>query len=493
MRQFVASQAPRLAHSLVTGEPCAVCGSTEHPAPAKADGEKVADYDTVTAAQAKADQARDSLGRIDSAITGLVEQLGADAQTPPEVLAERQEAARATAASADTAVARLSVVRAELSAMESTLAAQQSSVSERKVEAATSRAVAEEKRAEAGRLAELCVDLDPTLVAGKSAVIDRLGELSARMASVTDAVTTSAAHVEFADSALGTALEGSGFDSVDEASSVVLDEAEEARRRAAREEWQTRYLESTASLGALEEQGVPAARPDTATLEQRAKEASEASDALASMRTTGAGSIATASARLDEAESVAADSAELRERYDTVRRAFSVCNGESPRLRVKLERWVLAHELDRVTRQANVHLERMTNHRFRLQRSLDSGQGLTLEVVDAHTGRQRATASLSGGEQFQASLALALGLADVISHGGTASGKQFEALFVDEGFGSLDPVALEQAIDALSMIQAAGRMVGAITHVEGMKERLHVGIEVSRLPGDRGSTLTVHP
>ena len=101
--------------------------------------------------------------------------------------------------------------------------------------------------------------------------------------------------------------------------------------------------------------------------------------------------------------------------------------------------------------------------------------------------------SLSGGEQFQASLALALGLADVVSHGGSASGRRFEALFVDEGFGSLDPEALQVAVDALHHLHAGGRMVGAITHVEAMKQDLHIGIEVRRLPDGRGSTLVVRP
>jgi len=134
----------------------------------------------------------------------------------------------------------------------------------------------------------------------------------------------------------------------------------------------------------------------------------------------------------------------------------------------------------------------MSNHRFTLLRDETQG-GLRLQVFDAHTGRTRATQTLSGGEQFQASLSLALGLADVVSRGGSASGRQFDALFVDEGFGSLDQESLGDAINALEMIQAMGRMVGAITHVEEMKERLHVGIEVQRLPNDGGSTLKVNP
>jgi exonuclease SbcC len=136
----------------------------------------------------------------------------------------------------------------------------------------------------------------------------------------------------------------------------------------------------------------------------------------------------------------------------------------------------------------------MSNGRYQLQRTDDAGHrakqaGLDLAVLDSHTGRARPPATLSGGEQFQASLALALGLADVVSLGGTGSGRRFEALFVDEGFGSLDPDALDQAVEALHQIHAGGRMVGVVTHVEAMKQQLPIGVEVHRRPDGRGSTL----
>ena len=165
---------------------------------------------------------------------------------------------------------------------------------------------------------------------------------------------------------------------------------------------------------------------------------------------------------------------------------------------MSLKRWVLTRELDRVTAAANVHLHRMTSQRYTLRRAEEQGDGrrsfgLDLDVIDAQTGRPRSTRSLSGGEQFQASLSLALGLADVVSHGGNSSGKRFETLFVDEGFGSLSTQALDDAIDTLHQLHATGRMVGAITHVEAMKQQLHVGIEVRRRDDGQGSTLLVHP
>jgi exonuclease SbcC len=172
------------------------------------------------------------------------------------------------------------------------------------------------------------------------------------------------------------------------------------------------------------------------------------------------------------------------------------CDGQGPK-KIALETWILAGELERVAAAANHHLGKMTNGRYQIERSDDAGHagrqsGLDLRVLDAHTGASRRPGSLSGGEQFQASLALALGLADVIGHGGNANGRVFEALFVDEGFGSLDPDSLQQAVDALSLIQAGGRTVGVITHVEAMKEQLPIGIRVNHLASGKGSTLTVY-
>ncbi len=186
----------------------------------------------------------------------------------------------------------------------------------------------------------------------------------------------------------------------------------------------------------------------------------------------------------------------LRDLRERTERVAAVSDGQGPG-KIGLETWVLAGELERVTEAANVHLARMTNGRYQLQRTDDAGHrakqaGLDLTVFDSHTGRARPPATLSGGEQFQASLALALGLADVVSLGGVGSGRRFEALFVDEGFGSLDPDALDQAVDALHHIHASGRMVGVITHVEAMKQQLPTGVEVVVRRDGRGSTLVTH-
>ena len=134
----------------------------------------------------------------------------------------------------------------------------------------------------------------------------------------------------------------------------------------------------------------------------------------------------------------------------------------------------------------------MTAGRYRLVLARDvlhAGQkaGLDLRVHDAHTGTERPVTTLSGGETFQASLALALGVADSVeSHSG---GVRLEALFIDEGFGSLDADALELAMDELDGLRSGGRMVGVISHVPRLRERIRVGAEVHK--GVDGSTVTV--
>ena len=121
----------------------------------------------------------------------------------------------------------------------------------------------------------------------------------------------------------------------------------------------------------------------------------------------------------------------------------------------------------------------MTNDRYTLKRKIEKGKGnkqsgLELEIIDAYTGN---VSTLSGGEGFKASLALALGLADVIQS--YAGGVQIETMFVDEGFGTLDPESLDAAINSLMDLRDLGRLVGIISHVEELRERIDARLEVT--------------
>jgi len=159
---------------------------------------------------------------------------------------------------------------------------------------------------------------------------------------------------------------------------------------------------------------------------------------------------------------------------------------------ISLQRWVLSAYLDESCRHANQRLEQMTAGRYQLQLSDEGGRGgrnagLGLRVLDAYTGDAREVNSLSGGETFQASLALALGVADTVqAHSG---GLVLETLFIDEGFGTLDPDNLQLAMDELERLRQGGRLVGIISHVGALRERIRQGIEV--IAGERGSRVLV--
>ena len=156
---------------------------------------------------------------------------------------------------------------------------------------------------------------------------------------------------------------------------------------------------------------------------------------------------------------------------------------------MSFQRFVLAALLDDVLISASERLHRMSKGRYRLLRATDpkdarAAGGLDLDVEDAYTGKTRHVSSLSGGESFQAALALALGLADTVqSHTG---GVRLDTVFVDEGFGSLDPEALDLAINTLIDLQQSGRLVGVISHVADLKERIDVRLQVTA--GKGGST-----
>nr|WP_272509435.1 SbcC/MukB-like Walker B domain-containing protein [Salinibacter ruber] len=134
----------------------------------------------------------------------------------------------------------------------------------------------------------------------------------------------------------------------------------------------------------------------------------------------------------------------------------------------------------------------MTQNRYRLLRSEDvgdrrSGSGLDLLVHDAYTGDRRPVATLSGGEGFMAALSLALGLSDVVQN--ISGGRHLETIFIDEGFGSLDPGALDRAMEALSDLRDTGRLVGIISHVSELKRRVPSRLEVKQ--SQDGSTLSM--
>ena len=181
---------------------------------------------------------------------------------------------------------------------------------------------------------------------------------------------------------------------------------------------------------------------------------------------------------------------EAREEITFLSRLNDLANGgEQGFKNVTFERYVLGAILDEVVYAANLRLQKMSRSRYSLERSDYTGggrgkQGLDLAVMDAFTGQSRPANTLSGGETFLASMALALGLADVIQS--YAGGIHMDTMFIDEGFGTLDPDTLELAMETLVQLQSSGRLIGMISHVPELKTRIPAHLEVTR--GDDGST-----
>ena len=140
---------------------------------------------------------------------------------------------------------------------------------------------------------------------------------------------------------------------------------------------------------------------------------------------------------------------------------------------------------DRIIVRANTRLMVMSGGQYELMRRREAGSfrsqsGLELDVVDHYNGSVRSVRTLSGGESFTAALSLALGLSDEVQS--SVGGIRLDTMFVDEGFGSLDPASLQQAVDALASLGSSERLVGIISHVEGLKERIDRQIIVTKDP-----------
>lgn len=175
--------------------------------------------------------------------------------------------------------------------------------------------------------------------------------------------------------------------------------------------------------------------------------------------------------------------AALEEKQKWLCALSDTANGKiSGKAKIMLETYIQTTYFDRILARANVRLMKMTGGQYDLKRRVDeenkkSQIGLELDVIDHYNGTQRSVKTLSGGESFKASLALALGLSDEVQ---MSTGIQLDTLFVDEGFGSLDPESLNQAYNTLASLTEGNRLVGIISHVAELKERIDKQIVVTK-------------
>ncbi|HEX9089013.1 MAG TPA: SMC family ATPase [Arthrobacter sp.] len=503
----LANAAAELASQLQAGVPCPVCGSPEHPVPAPAAASALTVAEAEQAAQHACETAEAALAALERELFEAQQDIAVLAaqggNTAPGDASQEAALARERAAEARRAAADLALNRARHAELEDQIGAAELARSA----AASSIAQTESTLTEVQEQADSLEQALDNLRAGHPVLADRITALDGAAAVLerADAARTrleqAAARSGEARQQLERALPGTGFESADAARAVLLPAADaaalEAAVRAGQDE-AARIGELFASEelvlavheletdGPLSGEFVEQLRADAATAERSARDA-ELAAGLAEKSVRTLGTIAANYAQLAEA------GREPRERAQLLTAVADAARGAGDNnYRMSLNSYVLAARLEQVALAASERLIGMSDGRYTLQHTdakaaRGAKSGLGLEVVDQWTGQQRDTATLSGGESFMASLALALGLADVVQQ--ESGGVEIETLFVDEGFGSLDEQALEQVMDALEGLRDGGRVVGLVSHVGEMKQRISTQLQVVK--GRNGSTLHI--
>jgi exonuclease SbcC len=497
----LANMAAELADGLADGQPCAVCGSTQHPALARpavgaasADEVAAAEQARVTADRAR-ERAAQALSELDQQRAALVATI--------EGAAEADVAAALAALDEEIALANRAATRLPgLEATKADLQVETDKLGEAKQRAVAANALARSSFAAAAQgVAELSAELDAA-AAGYPTVAARHAALRAEAVTfdaLADAVASLANALEVRDVALTRAraeADATGFAALDEARAAVLPRHAQGELRAVSSEWGTIAAGLGGALAEFDGLDVRDAAQVTA-----AAHAARQSVADAEVQARGLALAA------DRARECAARFAAARADVDAAWRAYAEIDAEAAPVvhlarlargvagnrRVALTTYVLRQWFEQVVAAANLRLHGMSSGRYELVR-VDEGAtraervGLTLQVLDRHTGEQRSARSLSGGETFYTSLALALGLADVVR--AEAGGVDLDTLFIDEGFGSLDADTLDQVMGVIDELRERGRTVGIVSHVSELKERIAERIEVRRL-ADGSSTLRV--
>ena len=496
-KRYLDGIAAVLAGELVDAMPCPVCGSAEHPEPAEPAGNavRVEDVEAASAAVATAvraqEHAEEGLRDIQSRIDGLRGQAG-DVADDPDVAARRTQDADAELATATELAHNEPALRDAVAdhEREARTARQQSSTAATAAELAHERAKTAETEAEnlRTRIRQEIGELDPgEAVTSVKALEASLNELQDAARGHADARTA----LDALATSLARQLEGTPFATCDEARSALLDGAERDKLRSEVEGHDRATHDTRRDLGADELQDLPDDRPDTVATQDALMEAREAATTAgnhSSNVSLAHKAICGWAIEHRTSEAQHADALAEAELWSAV---ADRCSGRvSPK--VSLQRWVLSAYLELICEFANRRLSSMTGGRYRLGVYRESERrgaqaGLGLRVHDTFTGAEREVSTLSGGETFQASLALALGVADVVT--ARSGGVRLEVLFVDEGFGTLDSEALQLAMDELDRLRDGGRAVGLISHVSELRERIRAGIEVHRT--DKGSRISV--
>lgn len=526
-------QAGALARSLVPGVPCPVCGALEHPTPARPahDLPTEGDLDAARSRVDALDRARAAADAAHAELTaeqrvceergrGLREELAQElavpfdqvAQLPPETLRERAaQAARARdeAARANVRLAKLLAEQPALEQAAAAAAARALDAAEGATRAtaalAATRALVQEREGlvpealrDAGALEQArtaATKRRRALEQAHEAAVARAREAAATLAGARAAHEAAGATVgragAAADDAEATLAERRRGQGLTDDATFAAARADAGRVGALDAEIRQHETAVASAAGALSEARARAEGQepgDITALEAAQGAAQRELEGVQADRAAGAQDLAHKRKVHGNHARAAAEAVRTREALAQLSAVASVALGDNPR-RTSFQRFVLAALLDDVLRLASERLHHMSQGRYRLLRSDDvvdrrSAAGLDLVVTDSYSGASRPVGTLSGGESFMAALALSLGLSDVVQ--AYAGGIHLDTLFIDEGFGTLDPESLDRALDVLTALNQGGRLIGIISHVQELRTRIDTRLEV--VPTDRGST-----
>ncbi|HYF27472.1 MAG TPA: hypothetical protein VD931_17135, partial [Baekduia sp.] len=531
-----------LAADLRDGEPCAVCGAREHPAPARPDGDggvpdEAAEAAARTAWEAAEAEHRAAGERVAELAAALAGERALAGDVPTDVLAEAARKAQAAQAAAARDATRVAEALRALEELDARVREAQDARREAELEQERWRVAAATRAAEVEEDQRVLAQARgaQATIAERVRELERLADLADAAAEAVEAEARAAAAADAARAAARAAAGAAGF--ADEAAvrAALLPAGQLAALEAAVRAWDetlaerracaqqlrdaalaaepawagardavrgpARDVTADAEAARLAQAGLrpfagggspePDAEPDVAALEHAATEAAQRA-AAAERAAARAGARQEELVALREVlEQRLAEAEPARAQHALLRELATLADGSSSanRLSMRLSAYVLAARLEEVAQAASVRLQRMSEGRYSLEHADDTGSGsrrggLDLRVLDAWTGRHRRPSSLSGGETFFASLALALGLADVVT--AESGGTRLDTLFVDEGFGSLDDEGtLDQVLDVLEDLREGGRVVGVVSHVAELRRRIPVQLRVER--GHTGS------
>ncbi len=493
-----------IASQLAVGDPCGVCGSVEHPAPASGSAHGVSEQHLRDTAAAR-DEARHVLDEADRLVIQLDAELAsarreADDHTAQEwdaVCAElgelvdtgsrARESLPGLAEELDRLVGAEQAARTDAASLGAQVAALVARIDSVQAQVDTAGA-----RVRDGR------DGFPTVgarVAHLSQSAQQWADLGQALAQVERAADR---HAEALASASGEAA-ASGFADLEAARAAILEPddlraLQEVVAQFDREVATARAQIAEPELVEVADLSTADVLARVAALESARSRTSASAQSAHAQHSVAARTQERFAARLDEVRTAAEEQSVLADAAHEARTLDQYARGMAGDPRMPLATFVLRYWFEQVVAAANLRLAEMSAGKYQLVRT-DSGSrrdarvGLGISVLDRHTGKERNPGTLSGGETFYTSLALALGLTDVVV--AQAGGAQLDTLFIDEGFGSLDADTLDDVMAVIDDLRGNGRVVGIVSHVPDLKERISERLTIRRVRRDGPSVVEV--